>query len=801
MGAGHLELVYYLKTSVKNLIRNKTLNILRLSGLVTGLAVIIVIALYVINETSYDKYHDKKGNIFLVSEYWPDHEIQYPITSYRLGTDIEDQIPQIKEVCRVMPIRPQIKINDSWERPSRMYWTEENVFNVFTVPFIHGNPQTALKDPASIAISESAAIKFFSTADCIGEMLQFKIGENLHELYVSGVFEDLPRTSTLRFRYLVSQDAILNSIADQFEDKYNRNIITDVIPSMNRFLTYILKSDNSSLEDIKHNLKKIEQQPVFKEHDLSFNVTNLTDLYFESVNWTWNRFPAGDKDKVGIYQLIAIIIALIVCLNYILVSIVVDSKKAKEIGIRKLYGASRGDIIWQNLLVGVLLVLLALPLALIAAELIIPFFNLQFQSKIELQWLLSSKYLLITIGVVIVIGFLSGAYTGVYIANINPFALLRSLTSFQSGKKGILVGLFLLQLFICMSLITAAIVVNRQSQYFYTNDMGFKKDGLIELYLNYKESEKYPAFKNHLLTFSQIDDVTGSLHRLLSSTRSIALMAIDEQPDIKQSLECFSVDFDFIKTLGITLLDGRDFSKDFEDEGWSVLVNQKLVDDFGLTDPIGKKFDDSAIIIGVVDNFNFHSMNEEVSSLLISLNNKYVSSIIVRAKPQNIESTISILENEWDKFFPITPFNYLVYDDIIRSTYPTEFNFNRLTKIFTLITLIITCSGLWGISVAISNRRRREVCIRKIMGASAIQNFILLIKDYFLYMLIAFFVSIPIIYIMMNKWLEQFAYRIEIGLGDYLLTLVLTISILMITLGYSIYKTVVTNPARILRDE
>lgn len=798
-------LAYLLSLTLKDLIRNKTTNILRLSGLVAGLAVIIIILFYVINETSYDEHHKNKDDIYLVSKYLSKHDSHNPSTAYMLGDDIEGFIPQVDEVCRLIHVRSKIKISDSWEQPSRMYWADNNIFEVFTIPFIHGDERTAFSGPNSIIISESAAIKFFSTTECIGEMMQLKVGDNLHELYVSGVMADQPRTSVLRFRYLVSGDAVLNSIGDYYNtifEKMNYDMFTKMHSTLDLCLTFIKKLPGASIADIVSNLKEIENQQVYSDHSCTFKITPLNELYFESANWTNNIFPAGEERKVGVYRLIALIIALIVCINYVLISIVIDSSKFKEIGIRKLFGARRGDIVVQNTFTGIFLVLLALPFALIVAELLLPFFNQQFQIQIELSWLYSAKYLFIILGSILTIGFITGVCTGLYVSSISPWRLLRKLTTFNSGKKGVLVGLLGLQLFLCTGLLSAAIIINRQSQYYFSKDMGFNKNGLIEVDYPRSMTEKFDVLKNSLLSYPTIIDVSGSSNELLSGNRTVSVMNFEEQPDIKKSVEFMGVDSDYIKTMGINIIEGRDFdSKLSDDEKWSILVNQHMINEFGVEHPVGKRLNDYAMIIGVVGDFHMHSMNEEITNLIIDMGTKHISTLYIRTNPDDIEETLAFLELEWKKILPDSPMNYQLFDDIVNNTYQSELSFNRLIRVLTFVTIIITCTGLWGIAATISNRRRREISIRRVLGASSLDNVVLLGLDYFKYLIVAFIVSIPIMYILMNKWLEQYAYRITIGANDFIMSIVLTAIILLSTIGYSIYRTSTVNPAEVLRSE
>jgi putative ABC transport system permease protein len=510
----------------------------------------------------------------------------------------------------------------------------------------------------------------------------------------------------------------------------------------------------------------------------------------------------GNINNVYIFSLIGIIILVIACINYTILSTAKSSTRSKEIGIRKVLGAGKNTLLKQILGESVLISFISLPVALLLAHLLLPSVNQLFRKQLVIHysenWQFIAGFILLTLFV----GLISGSYLAFYLSSFQPVDVLKSKINIGITRSIYQKILIIIQLIIFVVLILGTCIIYKQIHYALHKDMGLNKEGLVIIHYDDDGFRKrYESFKNEISKNPDIINVSGAMFSPpYNGGMQWDVPRIDD-PDQIIKVEGLAVDFNYIETLGFTLSEGRTFSKEFGSDSSAIMLNETAVKKLGLADPVGKMIDDR-LIIGVIKDFHLHSFHKAIMPMIIDIMlMKYAGEVVVRIKPDNISTTMNFIEDKWKEFAPDVPFDYSFFDDALEELYSEEQRFGKIISLFTLLAVFIASIGLFGLSLFIGEQRVKEIGIRKVFGSSVSRIVKLILKEYLLMVLIANLIAWPVAYFIMNKWLQNFAYHAKIDFWLYIGAAALSMFIVLMTMSFQTIKAAQTNPAETLKYE
>jgi len=810
----------YLKSAFRNIKRHPFISFINIFGLTVGLTCCLLILSYVINERSYDKFNANAKDIRRVTRiFYAGKNVESMHLSAiapPFGPLLQSAFPDIKKVTRVLPIRTTaFHYNDKLFNEENSVFAEENFFDFFTVPVVKGNQNNALKEPYSIMLSEAMAKKYFGDTDPINKGIFLDnvfLGKIKHDFKVTGVFKAFPANSHMHPDLLMS----FSTLKDPAMYGEN-NLETDF--GGNAFFTYLLFPKD-------YNTDRIESQlPVFldkyvhlggmagnaKTHDATkLTFEKLTDIHLRSH--LDDEFEVnGDIKRVYIFSAIALFILLIACINYMNLSTARSVLRAKEIGVRKVIGAQRKEIISQFLSESVLITWLALALAMAATSLLLPMINHLTNTGLAFNSLLQWQILVPVLLLPFIIGIISGIYPAIFMSSFLPVKVLKGIIKTGSGGVSFRKVLVVLQFSISIILIVATTVVYRQLQYIQKTDLGFNKDAVLTMNYVGQLHPQYDAFKADLLKSAAIKDIGRSSRipsgRLLDFQGGSVLVD-GVMKLIKSDLKYISIDYGFIPTYGMKMAAGRNFSKEFSTDNNNFIVNEAAVRSLGwktLQSAIGKdiKYGDvSGKIIGIVKDFHFESLHQAITPLIFRLpsDNGY-HEMSVKINSRNVQAAISTLQTTWHKYLPETPFDFNFLDDKFGQLYNSEQQQGSLFTIFSCIAIFIACLGLFGLSAFTITQRVKEIGVRKVLGASIQQIVLVLSKDFMLLVVVSIVIAIPVAGWSMHEWLADFAFHAEMSWWMFAAAGIIALIIAFLTISFQSIKAATANPVKSLRSE
>jgi putative ABC transport system permease protein len=676
-------------------------------------------------------------------------------------------------------------------------YADSAFFRVFDFKLLKGNRETALSEPLSIVLSESAVKKYFGKEDPIGQTLLFT-GDGL-PAKVTGVIKDLPENSLIKADMLVSMSTLTQKFASGLDEQwsnYGENAFIVLKPGTNpddlvKKLPAFLEKRNGA------EMKQLQMYPTLL-------LEPLRSVYLYS---TRDGSNTGNIKNVYIFSLIAVFILLIACINFVNLTTARSSERAKEVGIRKVVGAMKTQLARQFLGESILLCMIAFILTFLATWLLIPLFN-ELSGKTIISGIFDHwRDLLLLFGAAIGIGLLAGFYPALVLSSFHPIVVLKG--KFSSGSRGAFLrrGLVIVQFSISIALITGTIIVYRQMNYMRNQDLGFNKEHIVVVDTNGDPGKE--AFKQSLSEIPSIKSTSLSAS-VPGSGNPGAYSEIENKKGDMQiaNLDLYFVDFDYIPNLQFRMAAGRPFSKDFgTDTTQAMVINERAVKLFGYSSPqeaIGKRFSQwgrKGKIIGVIKDFHFKSLQSEIKPLSMRIEPQAYGLITARVDGKNLPATLTAIENKWKAYIPNRPFNYFFLDEYFDRQYRDEIRFGNLFLYFAIIAIFISCLGLLGLASYSTFQRTREIGIRKVLGASVSGIVHLLSKEFLALLLIAFMVATPVAWIVMYKWLQDFSYRIGISWWMFMISGIIAFVIAIITVSYQAVKAAVANPVTTLRTE
>ncbi|HLP72228.1 MAG TPA: ABC transporter permease, partial [Bacteroidales bacterium] len=646
----------YLKSALRFIKHNKAFAGINLAGLSIALAAAFIILLYVINELSFDTCHKNRHDIYRVLNYYSEFKQTMAGTPFVLASTLKNDFPQVKAATNTRSAMIKLKIGEE-DVTIRAIASTSDIFSIFTIPVTQGMRDNILDDPNSIVISREMAEKYFPGNDPVGKEVSGSVNNIETVFIISGVFENLPANSTFRADCLVNNRLTLDPINKSFKVTN-----ADVNWTFDFWNTWILLTEGASPSEIEKQFEDFTKRHISEKPMNSYSLQNLNDVYLRSESVA-NTGVEGNMKNIRLFSLIAFLIVLVAAINYIILSTAVSVSRSREIGIRKTFGADRRNIKGQLLSESVIITLLVLPVVIILAKISLPLAGRLFQAKLSIIPTNVPLYILSYIGVTLIIGFFSGLYTSSYLSSIKVMDILRN--TLRSGKKRQLLrsGLIAVQLIIFCTFVASTLIIRSQYKYALNKETGYYTHGIIMVDMG-RDFQGYSAFIGNLRSNPNIIMAAGVMSPLPMTGWMTTMYPSFENPENKVKVEGFAVDYDFISTMGIRLLQGREFSRDFgSDLKKSCIVNETAIKALGIKDPLNQKIG-TLNIIGVVKDFNLHSIHTEIPPLSITMTDRYIQQVAIRYKPGTLNSILPVVEAEWKSAAPDRPFRYFTIESL-----------------------------------------------------------------------------------------------------------------------------------------
>jgi putative ABC transport system permease protein len=802
----------YLKVALRNLWKSKGFSAINIIGLASGLGVCLLIVLYVTDELSYDRYNVHADRIYRLDAdiYFNSTQFTASISPKPLALTLAKESPQVVQMCRINGENDiLIKKGGDWIRDKHLTFADSTFFKVFSIPMVAGDPNTALNEPNSIVIDESAARRYFNSTDVIGKPLQL---ENKTLCKVTGVMKDFPRQSHFHLSFIRPiRDSYQGDNDQWLSNNWHSYILVrpDVDPAFlqSRVNATVDKYLGIQLQQMLHT--SIADMNRGGAHFI-YHLMPLADIHLHS-NKSYEMEPNGNISYIYIFSFIAILILVIACVNFMNLSTARSANRAKEVGIRKVAGSTKGHLIAQFLTESVLLSFFSLLLALAIALLLLPMFNQLAGKELHAASLFSPRFLTLLVLLVFLVGCLAGSYPAFYLSSFQPIMVLKG--KIASGFKGSLLRsiLVVVQFVISIVLIVSTIVIYNQLNYIRNRDVGFDRDQVLLIHNAYLAGDPVKTFRKELTQLTGVADATlsGDLPTQGSGYDQEGWFRAPNM-DTKGAvvLTNLFVDEHYVPTLGMKIVQGRNFSIDFPTDSTGILLNESAIQLLGWKDPIGHLFyrpGDSMKsvayhVVGVIKDFNFSSMHDKVGPLVINMGDNR-GSLAVRLRSGNIIETEARIESKWKAMANGVPFSYTFMDDDFNRLYESEKQTGQLFISFAVFAILIACLGLLGLVTYAAEQRTKEIGIRKVLGASVSGIVGLLSKDFTLLIGIAAFIAFPLAWWAMYKWLLTFAYRTGIAWWIFLVAGFAALAIALLTVSIQTIRAAVANPVKSLRSE
>ncbi len=790
----------YFKIAVRNLRRHKAFSFINILGLAVGMTACFLIYLYVSLETSYDNFHSKADRIYRVvtDTKTPSETIKQGITSTPIAINLKKDFPEVEDAVRLSRDGFLVRKGNVKFQEERSVLADSTLFNIFDFPLIEGNKKTALKEPMSVILSQTAAKKYFENTDPLGQQLLLT-GAAINAT-VTGVMKTIPENSQIQADMFVSMSS--------FKQIYGQPT-TDSEWTNHQYYTYLLlrpHTDAKALEKKFPAFMESHHGAQAKELQMQdyLSLEPLRDVYLRSKR---DGFVTGNIDNVYIFSVIAVFILLIACINFINLTTARSAERAKEVGIRKVVGAARFQLAKQFIGESVIISLIAFVLSVLLCALALPLFNQLAGKEISDSIFNNPLHILSLFLLSVGIGVIAGFYPSLLLSSYKPVSVLKG--RFATGTKGLILrkGLVVFQFTISIVLIAGTIVVYTQLNYMRSQDLGFSKDQEIIINTNFDKNKD--AFKQSLAS------IPGVLSTSFSSgvpggwnTSAYSLVQNKRDEMQKTNLDLYFVDFDYIKQYDLKLVAGRTFSKDFStDSTQAMVINESAARSLGYTsvqEAVGRNFDQwgrQGKIIGVLKDFHYKSLQQTIQPLTMRFEPWALGTISIKVSATNLPSTIKSIEKKWNQIIPNRPFEYNFLDEFFNKQYKAEDNFGNLFFNFAVLAIFISCLGLLGLSSYSTIQRTKEIGVRKVLGASVSNIVNLLSIEFIKLVLIAFVIAAPLAWYGMDKWLQDFAYRTKISWWVFALAAFASVLIAFFTISFQAIKAAIANPAKSLRTE
>ncbi|MGD8777474.1 MAG: ABC transporter permease [Ignavibacteria bacterium] len=770
-----------LKVAVRNLTRNKIYSLINIVGLGVGIACVVLIMLWVKYELSYDKFHENADRLYRVV--FTTEQINYhgfyqpgPLANY-----LKENFPGIEQSTNYSEMEWKLS-HGTKGFFCKGSFVDTAFFKMFSFPVEEGNPETVLINPGSVVISKSLAQKIFGQNDPVGKTL--KLNDD-SDLIVTGVFPDVPETSHMQFDFVIPF-----SDAPDWMNMWDRKCVQ----------TYVLLKENISFDDVNKNI-----YGVMNKHNPEWE--NVLYLYPITKSHLYEPGGTGRIVYIYIFSVLGILILLVACINFMNLSTARSEKRMKEIGIKKTVGSSRWELVKQFMSESIMFSFIALFISIILVELSLPYVNNILNTQITLNY--SVGMITILLSITLLTGLVAGSYPALYLSSFRPIVILKGKTLKTTGDRSSIFRktMVIVQFAFSVFIITCVLFINNQLHFIQSKNLGFNKEQVLVISTRGALQHNVSTIKNELLKHPAVQSVTASATNLTSFAGAGTGPIEWEGKDPEKLLEVgFNfVDKDFIKTLQIKMVQGRFFSKEFStDMSEAFVVNEATVKAMGIDNPINKNltawFGRKGKIVGVISDFNTMSLHNEMTPVVF-IPAQAANYLCVRIKSDDISGTIKSIGTIIKKIVPDDPFEYQFLDEKINTLYKTEQVTGELATFIAILAIFISCLGLLGLASFSSQQRTKEIGIRKVLGSSVIGILIMLVMDFVKWILLANIIAVPIAWYAMNKWLQNFVYRIDISWWVFLLAGGIALVIALATVSFQAIKAAIANPVESLRYE
>lgn len=792
---------HHLLIAFRNLQRHKGSFLINLIGLSTGLACAFLIYLWVMDEKSFDTFHQKDAQLFQVMERSQENGsvVIHETTQGPLAAAMKRDLPEVEAAVPVLSLQKegffaQLRNGEKAVRTSGIF-SDKPFFSVFSFPLLHGNPQEVLQDKNSIVISESLAKSLFGSSDAaVGKTIKWEIIGTGKEAMVSGVFATLPHNNTLQFDFVLTYDLLLSELVTSFQQWWNEG------PA-----TYLLLKPGTDVAKFNRKIENLLKN-YHKETHFSLFVRPYSSAYLYG-HYENGKQAGGRIDYVKLFTIVALFIVLIACINFMNLSTARASRRLKEVGVKKVVGSSRKALILQFLSEAVFIAFLSLLVAIFLVVALLPVFNQVTGKQINLS--ITPQLIALLLGITLLTGLFSGSYPAFYLSGFSPIAVLKGKVRNSIGELLARKGLVVFQFVISLVLIVAVLVIYQQVDYVQSKHIGYNRDNVISFDSEGGINKNTEAFLTELRRTPGVEGASAVQQSIVQAKGSIgaSTYGVDWPGKTKKDLVDFvvrAVDYDFLETLGMQIKEGRSFSPSFGDEKTKIIFNEAAIKAMGLKNPIGttvKMWDQDKQIVGVVKDFHVTSLHEKIEPMLFYYSTTNTSVIVARLENGKQKEALQRVETLYKQFNPGYVFSYTFLDETYQSQYISEQRVSLLSQYFAGLAILISCLGLFGLAAFNAEVRTKEIGIRKVLGASVENVVLLLSKDFLRLILLAILIAFPLAWWALNIWLNGFAYHISISPWLFVIAGVAILLVALLTLGYQSIKTAVMNPIKSLRTE
>ncbi len=798
-------------TAWRNLKNNKAFSFINIFGLSVGLTCCMLIGAYLYQELTYDTYPAQAKQIYRVGLHSNGNNAaeDFPNVDIAVGQGIKNAFPEVLASTRLTNRGPVfVKYNNQQFKENKIVLIDSNFFQMFSIPLIEGDSRTALTEPKSIVITKAFETKYFGNSPALGKTLT--VGTDL--LKVTGVIEKVPDNSHFHADAFMSMVTFITPKARQTWSNVG-------------YYTYLLLNKNANPKKLEAGFKQLVAKFVVPEvqHDMGISLAEaqksvnsflfflepITDIHLHSAT-KYEFEPNGDIHYVYIFGALAIFILLLACINFTNLSTASATKRSKEIGIRKVLGSAKSKLIAQFLIESVMLTFLAMLFAIGLVYLLLPYFNDLAGKQITIGFFLTYKALIVEIALTLLVGLVAGTYPAFFLSSFQIIAILKGNSATQhAGRGGLRSSLIVFQFAISTALIISTFIVFQQLHFMQNKKLGYDKDQVLVINDTYALGNNINAFKQQILSNSRVVNATisGNVPGFNNMGGTVVYSSDIKGPHTEISIGIYWIQNSYIPTLGMQLAKGRNFYPSALSDSASVIINESAVRDlgFGNSDPVGKTITRSGqrhyTIVGVVKDFNYTSAKQKIAPLMMLASDRNVNAIIVRIKATDVQSLVNDLKNQWNTYNAGAPFSYSFLDEQFASLYSSEQRTGRIFTSFSIIAVIIASLGLFGLVAFMVRQRVKEIGIRKVLGASTGSITAMLSKEFLQLILIAALISYPVTWFAMDKWLQDFAYRINIQWWVFVLAGVIALLVAAITISFQSIKAALANPVKSLRSE
>ena len=788
----------YFITAFRNLWRNKAFSVINIVGLSVGLACCMLIFLYAMDEVSYDRFNVNAENIYhlVVDSKSENGQVNKGSSTGDIpGPSFKRQLPEIQDFVRIQSSDYTIKKgNEVFDQPALM--ADSNFFSVFTFPMVQGNPQNALNDPHSVVLSEEIAEKYFGKQNPIGKTLDLKVDDKFQPFTVTAVIKRSPQNSSIKIQMLVPKK--LSKLDDQWFNSFENTFI--VVKPHTNIQRLDAKINKVFMTDAASQAKEMADKFGFK-NTVIYSLQPLLKMH-TSTDYPADNGLSDSSSPTYSYILtgIALFILAIACINFVNLTVARSLKRAKEIGIRKVVGGRRRQLVMQFLGESFILSFIAFVLAIVLVELALPFFNTLANKALAFSYLLSFKLIAGYIGIFLLTGLLAGFYPALVLSGFNPVQSLYNRNQY-AGKNYLSKGLVILQFTLATFLIISTITIYSQFNYLMNFDLGYNDKNVVSISAGGLDKTKLPLFKAELSKEASILGVTAD-----QGGRWGTIAHINNGQQMQFDMK--HVDEDYLPLFQVPMVSGRNFSKAMtSDSSNSVLVNETFAKQAGWKSPIGQVVDffynkKKYTVVGIVKDYHFLSLTEKTPPILYSMKPDYPwGNIFVKISDKNKSGSLNLIQKEFKSIFPFIPYQYKFKDAEVAEQYDKEAKWKQIVSFGAVLTIFISCIGLFGLATLSAERRRKEIGIRKVLGASVEGIVRKLSTDFAILVLISAVISAPAAWWAMHKWLENYPYKIDINAWIFLGTTVFVLLVALVTVSFQTIKAAIANPVNSLRSE